>query len=70
MKTEITEGNRLCAEKEIWQYRNVFSDEWATDNVAMNNPKFKSFSDYERHTRQLNNKFKSNCECRCIPTQP
>lgn len=53
-------------ENQIWQYKNVLSSEWATDHKAMNNPIFKTFADYEKHTKKLNAKFKTQSECRCI----
>lgn len=51
-------------EKEEWQFRNALSTEWATDHVAMSNPKFKSFDDYKNHVERLNKKFDTNVECR------
>lgn len=57
MKTKINE---------LWQYRFVLSNDWATDTRAMNNPKFKSFSDYQKHTEKLNKKFMGKIECRLI----
>lgn len=56
--------------EEEWQYRNVLSDEWKTDEMAMANRRFKTFSDYEKHVKRLNAKFKSNIECRLKPANP
>ena len=61
-------GNIMKLEdRELWQYRFVLSDEWATDFTAMNNhPSIKTFADYEKHVSDLNANTGENAECRRI----
>lgn len=54
-----TENNKM-----VWQFRNALSNDWGTDNRAMNNPKIKTFADYENHVNKLNKKHNASIECR------
>lgn len=56
--------------KEQWQYRYALLKDWNTDIKAMDNPKFKSFSDYQKHIDALNKKFNGNMECRLFTLDP